>query len=449
VSQEWTGRDKRALRRERFELEAGMVHAERDADLAAIRRNTAVAWLACYYGAKMSAAATRFVEASRAEVEAADAAYRAGRGAQSDVISTRSALALAEDRRIDIERRLRGARLELVRWTGSSDTASLAAAPDMSTVHLEHGSLEAHLDRHPEIVALGRRADVAQAEARIAATARHPDWTWEASYQQRGPAYSNHDFAVFKNFPMGGTRKFQFRASFTNVFNHPQRFFDDNTNLRLSYTNGQLSNQQFGVLPRDNKYGRRIVQLARAHLLLNQMLDGAAHRLRCWVTQHSHRCFGRIGQHGHRRLSGLGTRSRIAEVCWIHPAVRIVASRPAQEVGDVCRSMVFRNKRLDHLRQCGRFSQGQPVEYVTPNQSGRLQRSHLIVGIRRGSLVFHEMPGARQLADVVIVASDPREKPVGTDDVASGLAEARHRQAVGPGARGLEGQTPEQRPAEI
>jgi len=78
----------------------------------------------------------------------------------------------------------------------------------------------------------------------------------------RGPAYTNHDFAVFKNFPMGGTRKFQFRASFTNVFNHPQRFFDDNTNLRLTYTNGQLSNQQFGVLPRDNKYGRRIVQLA-------------------------------------------------------------------------------------------------------------------------------------------------------------------------------------------
>ena len=38
---------------------------------------------------------------------------------------------------------------------------------------------------------------------------------------------------MFKNFPMGGTRKFQFRASFTNVFNHPQRFFDDNMNLRL------------------------------------------------------------------------------------------------------------------------------------------------------------------------------------------------------------------------
>jgi hypothetical protein len=78
----------------------------------------------------------------------------------------------------------------------------------------------------------------------------------------RGPAYTNHDFAVFKNFPMGGSRKFQFRASFTNVFNHPQRFFDDNTNLKLQFTNGQLSNTAFGVLPRDNKFGRRIVQLA-------------------------------------------------------------------------------------------------------------------------------------------------------------------------------------------
>ena len=62
---------------------------------------------------------------------------------------------------------------------------------------------------------------------------------------------------------MGGTRKFQFRASFTNVFNHPQRFFDDNTNLKLQYTNGQLSNTATSASCRsDNKYGRRIVQLA-------------------------------------------------------------------------------------------------------------------------------------------------------------------------------------------
>ena len=59
-----------------------------------------------------------------------------------------------------------------------------------------------------------------------------------------------------------GVQRFQFRASFTNVFNHPQRALDDNNNLKLQYTNGVLSNQNFGILPQNNKYGRRIVQLA-------------------------------------------------------------------------------------------------------------------------------------------------------------------------------------------
>ena len=42
-----------------------------------------------------------------------------------------------------------------------------------------------------------------------------------------GPSYMNHDLSVFKNFPFGGNRKFQFRLSAYNVFNHPQRALDD------------------------------------------------------------------------------------------------------------------------------------------------------------------------------------------------------------------------------
>ena len=43
---------------------------------------------------------------------------------------------------------------------------------------------------------------------------------------------------LFKNFPIGGNRKFQFRLSAYNVFNHPQRAIDDPTNLTLNFTNG-------------------------------------------------------------------------------------------------------------------------------------------------------------------------------------------------------------------
>lgn len=78
----------------------------------------------------------------------------------------------------------------------------------------------------------------------------------------RGPGYMNHDFGVFKNFNFANSRKIQFRASFTNVFNHPQRFLDDNINLNLDYENGVMTNSQFGVLPTNRKYGRRIIQLA-------------------------------------------------------------------------------------------------------------------------------------------------------------------------------------------
>lgn len=78
----------------------------------------------------------------------------------------------------------------------------------------------------------------------------------------RGPRFINNDFAVFKNFNLGGVRRFQFRASFTNVFNHPQRALVDQNNLQLNFQNGVLANPNFGVLPQNNKFGRRIVQLA-------------------------------------------------------------------------------------------------------------------------------------------------------------------------------------------
>jgi hypothetical protein len=77
------------------------------------------------------------------------------------------------------------------------------------------------------------------------------------------PWYTNHDLSIFKNFPFGGgNKKFQYRLSAYNVFNHPQRQLDNATNLRLSYDHGVMTNKNFGVLPEDNKYGHRILQMA-------------------------------------------------------------------------------------------------------------------------------------------------------------------------------------------
>jgi hypothetical protein len=79
----------------------------------------------------------------------------------------------------------------------------------------------------------------------------------------KGQAYHNHDLSLFKNFTLGNGRKLQFRLSAYNFLNHPLSYPDPATNLILNVTNGQLDdpNGDFGRLPKDNKFGRRIVQL--------------------------------------------------------------------------------------------------------------------------------------------------------------------------------------------
>jgi hypothetical protein len=81
----------------------------------------------------------------------------------------------------------------------------------------------------------------------------------------KGQAYVNHDLSLFKNFSIGdGGKKLQLRLSAYNFLNHPIAYPDPSTNLTLQFKDGKLDdpNGDFGKKPEDNKYGRRIVQLA-------------------------------------------------------------------------------------------------------------------------------------------------------------------------------------------
>ena len=81
----------------------------------------------------------------------------------------------------------------------------------------------------------------------------------------KGQTYFNHDLSLFKNIPVGkGDNKLQLRISAYNVLNHPIRFPNDSDNLTLRFADGVRDdpNGDFGRLPEDNKYGRRIIQLA-------------------------------------------------------------------------------------------------------------------------------------------------------------------------------------------
>lgn len=124
--------------------------------------------------------------------QAADSAFRAARGSQADVFAARSAVILLEDRLSQIDRQSRNAGLMLARWVGAPDAERpLSGAPPWQTTPLQSAVSSEHLKQHPDLLAVSAEVDTAETDARLAQANKRADWSVEASYAQRGPAYSN------------------------------------------------------------------------------------------------------------------------------------------------------------------------------------------------------------------------------------------------------------------
>jgi outer membrane protein TolC len=191
VMQDVTRADKRRLRAERFEREADKSVAEKTAATAAIQRDTALAWVDRYYAEAMAAVVVDQANQARLEIQAAEGAYRAGRGSQVDIFNARSALVAFDDSASEVQRRIRSARAMLARWIGDAAEMPLAGKPDIETVALDAAALETQLNHHPQLTVLARQEDIAATEAKLAHANKKADWSVELAYQQRGPAYSN------------------------------------------------------------------------------------------------------------------------------------------------------------------------------------------------------------------------------------------------------------------
>jgi len=191
VMQEFTRNDKRKLKTERFDREADLALAEKAAAVANLQRDTALAWLECYYLERMRTLVAAQAAETKLEIEAVESAYRAGRGGQADIFIARASRVALDDRLSDLERRIRSARALLARWVGDAANAPLAGEPPFRTVGLNAHTLDQALERHPEIAVLGQQVAVAETEAQLAKANRQADWSVELAYQQRGSAYSN------------------------------------------------------------------------------------------------------------------------------------------------------------------------------------------------------------------------------------------------------------------
>ncbi|HEX7272694.1 MAG TPA: TolC family protein [Casimicrobiaceae bacterium] len=191
LMQEFTREEKREARAARYEREAEKALADRTAGIAAIQRETAIAWLDRYYAEAMLAVLAEQRRQTSLEVEAAESAYRAGRGNLAEVLGARSSIAALDDRASELGRRAAAARIALARWVGSLADAPLAGAPSIDVIHMDPRTLEADVEQHPQLTVLARQEAVAAAEVRAAEANKKSDWSLSLMYSQRGPSYSN------------------------------------------------------------------------------------------------------------------------------------------------------------------------------------------------------------------------------------------------------------------
>lgn len=191
LSQELTSADKRRRRAELYEQEGSKAMAAKHATTANIERETAWAWLELYFAMKAERLIAAQAIQAQDEIEAAEAAYRGGRGSLADIAAARMALALTRDRASEAVRRRRNAATMLTRWTGAEASDELAALPSMVNLRFNLATVETALAHHPDLALLAQQERTARAEANLAEANRNADWSVEVAFQQRGPGYSN------------------------------------------------------------------------------------------------------------------------------------------------------------------------------------------------------------------------------------------------------------------
>jgi outer membrane protein TolC len=191
VMQELTRSEKLRLRARRFEIEAEKSLAEKATTVAAIQRDAAIAWLDRYYAEAMAQVIARQAEEGRLEIQAAESAYRAGRGGQADIFIARAALVALDDRASEFGRRIRTAKTALARWIGEDADQPLAGKPDIDSIRLHAHLLEAEIANHPQIQAMAKQEEIATTEAKLAQANKKSDWSVELMYSVRGSSYSN------------------------------------------------------------------------------------------------------------------------------------------------------------------------------------------------------------------------------------------------------------------
>ena len=190
IEQQWISSDKRRARTTQAEKTVEFEEANYLTSVAKVREQTAIAWFNVLYAQRALALYKAFENEAAQDLNAAKAAFKGAKLAASDVTQSQLVLTQAQERIRKGLQVLQSARITLRRWT----TVPVEVVADNVPVFVSHvaGLPVADLEKyHPMLLTAKRAMSLADADTDVAVRDRSSDWTYEASYSQRGSQYSN------------------------------------------------------------------------------------------------------------------------------------------------------------------------------------------------------------------------------------------------------------------
>jgi outer membrane protein TolC len=234
LMQEFPREEKRRLKAARVERDAERGTAVIEATTLAIQRETATAWVA----RRFASAAEQAIDAQLAEgelnVKTLEAAYRAGKAPQSELIAAQSMLVELRNRATDAAMQTKRARIALTRYVGDAALRPLGDAPDFA--RLPDAARLADVDAQPELRLARVQASIAETETAIAREAKKPDWSAEVSYAYRGAPYANMVSVMFSiDLPWSqGTRQDREHAAKLREEDAARAMLEDTQRMRAA-----------------------------------------------------------------------------------------------------------------------------------------------------------------------------------------------------------------------
>lgn len=188
-----TSREAREALTDRYAREADRASVKQAAATLAVARNTALAWLDCYYVEQMTRVAADQLKAARDEIEGAERMYWAGRLGQAEFYAARSMLVMFEDKSSELEHHRIAARIALERWVGDAGGAALVELPNIDRIRLAPAGLEGDLAREPEVALMDAEAELAASDVRVAQASRRSAPEIAATTAKRDEARAARD----------------------------------------------------------------------------------------------------------------------------------------------------------------------------------------------------------------------------------------------------------------